>query len=262
MRRLLFVARMLFGSYQQWPLSKWVGFWFGSVQKITLNGYRICVRSRRISTKIADLAMAWEVFNDNVYDYYAIREDDVVVDVGGHIGSFTIKAAINCAKGKVFTFEPTPETFETLKENVKDLKNVHVFNAAVSDFTGTQQLYLADDNPAENSLFRKTDKHIDVELITMHDFFLIHQISRVNLLKIDCEGAEYNIVTNSIEELKNKVEKIVMEVHEPKYFGIPSRHSIQSLIHILESANFRVKYQPENRFQGYIYAKNRCFGSP
>ena len=256
-RRLVFVARMLFGSLRQWSLSKWIGFWLGSESNITLNGYPIRVRESRFSTKIADLAMAWEVFVDNVYDIYEIGEHDVVMDVGGHIGSFTTKAANQCKKGQVFTFEPSPETFKLLTDNVKKLENVKVFSSAISDHTGTQQLYLSEDNPAENSLLRKTDKYINVELITLRDFFTKFNIDRVNLMKLDCEGGEYNIVTSSIHELKNKVEKIVMEVHEPKYFDVPAHHSIKSLIDTLKSAGYKVDYKRENRFQGYIYAENR-----
>lgn len=217
------------------------------------------MRTGRFKTKIADLAMAWEVFVDNVYDAFEIKEHDVILDIGGHIGSFTTKAASKCTKGKIYTFEPTPETFSILSENVKDFKNVTVLGIAISDHSGTQQIYLSEDNPAENSLFRKTDKQVDVKLMTLRDFFSKFDVKRVNLMKLDCEGAEYAIVTSSINELKNKVEKIVMEVHEPEYFNVPSEHSIKSLLELLRSNGFEVSFRRENRFQGYICAENRNF---
>ena len=259
-RRLIFVARMLFWTFIYWPVKKWIGFWFGSITNISLNGYPINVRPGRGVAKIADLAMAWEVFIDNVYDAFEIGEHDVVFDIGGHIGSFTTKAARKCIHGQVFSFEPTPETFSILNQNVKDLKNVKAFRIAISDHSGTEQIYLSDNNPAENSLFRKTDKQIDVELMTLHDFFSKYEVNRVNLMKLDCEGAEYQIITSSINELKNKVEKIVMEVHEPKYFNIPVHHTIQSLIEIMQTNGFKVNFRRDNQYQGYIYAENRNIG--
>jgi FkbM family methyltransferase len=258
-RRLIFVARMVFGSFSIWPLRKWIGIWFGPISNVTLNGYTINIRTNRITTKIADLAVAWEVFVDNVYDSFAICNDDIILDIGGHIGSFTTKAANKCPNGKIYTFEPTPDTFSILGTNVKYLKNVEIFRTAISDHTGTEKYYLSENNPGENSLFRKTNKQTTVDLITLQDFFSKFGLSHVNLMKLDCEGAEYSIVTSSIAEIKKKVEKIVMEVHEPKYFDVPSEYTIHSLIEILQSAGFEVNFRRENQFQGYIYAKNLNF---
>lgn len=247
---------MLFGSYKRWPLREWFDIWFGSASTVMLNGYAITVRTKGVATKIADLAVAWEVFVDNVYDTFTISEDDVIIDIGGHIGSFTKKVAKECPNGKIYTFEPTPDTFSILSANVKDLNNVEVFKTAISDHTGTQNYYLSERNPGENSLFRKTNKQITVKLITLQEFFSKFDIRHVNLMKLDCEGAEYSIITSSIAEIKNKVEKIVMEVHEPRFFNIPSEYSIQTLVDVLKSAGFEVKFQRENKYQGYISATN------
>lgn len=253
-RRLAFVIRMIFSSFRQWNITAWLSFWFGRVTKVNLNNHEISVRGGSLANKISDLAMAWEVFMDNVYDVFQISKDDIVVDIGGHIGSFTVKAAAQCPAGHVYTFEPFPPTFSILDENVKGINNVTIFNKAVSDHTGKERLYLSKKNPAENSLLRTTDIHTTVELVSLDDIFSDLGIDHIDLLKLDCEGAEYKIIANAKTKLDH-IKKIVMEVHEPKYFNIPSEFTINKLIDTLEAAGFAVQFNRENKYQGYIYAQ-------
>ena len=203
--------------------------------------------------KIADLAMAWEVMVDNVYDAFAIKPEDTIVDIGGHIGSFTVKAASLASNGKVYTFEPFPSTYAVLAKNTENLKNVEIQQTAVSGASGAQELFFSSSNPAENSLLRKTDNSIEVPLVTLTDAFDKNHIKNVDLLKVDCEGAEYDILFNAGDSL-SIVQKMVMEVHEPKYFGIPDKYTIDGLIQLLEEHGFTVRFVRENRFQGYIFA--------
>src|SRR5688572_16229123 len=66
---------------------------------------------------------------------FFIKPKDVILDIGGHIGSFSIWAAQQASKGKVYTFEPNRENFQLLKENKKlnRATNLHIFNLAVSE---------------------------------------------------------------------------------------------------------------------------------
>jgi FkbM family methyltransferase len=244
---------MFFSSYNQWNFVTWFSFWFGTVRKVRISNYEISVRAGNYANKISDLAMAWEVFVDNVYDVFDIANDDVLVDIGGHIGSFTIKAASKCPAGHVYTFEPYTPTFLILDENVKGINNVTIFNKAVSDHSGSQRLYISHKNPAENSLIRTTDTHTTVELISLNDIFSNLGIDHIDLLKLDCEGAEYKIISTAKTNL-DYIKKIVMEVHEPKYFNISPEFTIQKLINTLETAGFYVNFKRENKYQGYIYA--------
>ncbi len=236
-----------------WSLRDWFKFWLGGSTKIELKGNPLCLRGGSYLAKIADLAMAWEVMVDNVYDAFPIQPADTIVDIGGHIGSFTVKAASQAVDGKVYAFEPFPSTYAVLQKNTENLKNVQAHQKAVSGISGTQQLFFSSSNPAENSLLRKTDNSIEVPLITLQEAFDINHIEKVDLMKIDCEGAEYDILFNAGDSLA-RVQKMVMEVHEPKYFDIPDKYTIDGLVILLENAGFQVSFVRENRFQGYIFA--------
>tara|TARA_B110000858_G_scaffold198442_1_gene265042 strand:- start:4299 stop:5039 length:741 start_codon:yes stop_codon:yes gene_type:complete len=236
-----------------WSLGDWFRFWLGGATKIELKGNSLNLRADNYLAKIADLAMAWEVMVDNVYDAFPIRPEDTIVDIGGHIGSFTVKAASQAINGKVYTFEPFPSTHAVLKKNTENLKNVHAQQTAVSGVCGSQELFFSSSNPAENSLLRKTDNSIEVPLVTLKAAFDMNHIENVDLMKIDCEGAEYDILFNAGDSL-SIVQKMVMEVHEPKHFDIPDKYTIDGLVQLLEDNGFKVSFVRENRFQGYIFA--------
>ena len=253
LRRLIFVFRMLSMTLVFWSLKDWFTFWLGGATTITLKGNSLNLRADNYMAKIADLAMAWEVMVDNVYDAFAIKPEDTIVDIGGHIGSFTVKAASLASNGKVYTFEPFPSTYAVLAKNTENLKNVEIQQTAVSGASGAQELFFSSSNPAENSLLRKTDNSIEVPLVTLTDAFDKNHIKNVDLLKVDCEGAEYDILFNAGDSL-SIVQKMVMEIHEPKYFGIPDKYTIDGLVQLLEEQGFTVSFVRENRFQGYIFA--------
>lgn len=253
LRRLLFVLRMLLMTLGFWSLRDWFNFWLGRATKIVLKGNSLNLRADNYLAKIADLAMAWEVMVDNVYDAFPIQPQDTIVDIGGHIGSFTVKAAAQAINGKVYAFEPFPSTYAVLKKNTENLKNVQVEQTAVSGVSGTQELFFSSSNPAENSLLRRTDKSVKVPLVTLKEVFDMNHIENVDLMKVDCEGAEYDILFNAGDSL-SIVQKMVMEVHEPKYFGIPDKYTIDGLVQLLEDNGFKVRFLRENRFQGYIFA--------
>lgn len=252
-RRVLFVLRMMFGTAKRWPISTWFGFWLGGRTSFQLEGVDLQVRSSKYFSKLADLAMAWEVLVDGVYDTYPISDGDVVVDVGGHIGSFSVKTASKSGAAKIYTCEPFPPTFDILRSNTEKFDHVEVSRIAISNRSGTDTLYFSEANPAENSLVRKTDNSIDVSLMTLEEFLDSKKITNVDLLKLDCEGAEFEILHAS-ENVLGRIQKMVMEVHEPEYFNINDKYSINGLVDFLSAAGFAVKFERENKFQGYIFA--------
>jgi len=253
LRRLVFVARMMVVTLSAWKLMDWFSFWMGSKNTIELKGISLTLRADNYLAKIADLAMAWEVIMDGVYDTYPITKTDTIVDIGGHIGSFATKAGILAPQGKVYVCEPFPSTYEVLAKNTAPHTNIKPHQIAISNRNGKDTFYFSSANPAENSLVRKSANSMEVPLITLGDFLAKNNITFVDLMKIDCEGAEYDILFGAKGHL-HKIKKMVMEIHEPEFFGISDRYSIAALMKFLEEEGFKVDFKRENKFQGYIYA--------
>jgi len=167
-----------------------------------------------------DSYIFYKVVHQNEYRLPDDLSKFIVVDIGAHIGSFTIACLQRNAK-YVFAYEAHPENYEIAKENVFErggFKNVELYNMAV---WSSEQ-----DSPSElsmGSLTQNTGQNavsviantFTVPTISLDDivFYITNkQYRQIDLLKIDCEGAEYPILysTTSLRSFRN----IMGEYHE------------------------------------------------
>ena len=144
-----------------------------------------------------------------------IKRENVVLDIGAHIGYYTLIFAKLVGKnGKVYAFEPEPTNFDLLKKNVEinGYKNVVLINKAVSNKNGKTKLYLGKENTADHRIYKSDDsrKFIEIETVKLDDYFKNHR--KVDFIKMDVQGAEYSVLQGMSKLLKNnKTIKIVSE---------------------------------------------------
>jgi FkbM family methyltransferase len=193
--------------------------------------YLIELRKSGLKLKARGIMDIWsikETFLDRFYERFGARIEDgwTVVDIGGGIGDYTLFAAAANPHGKVFAFEPFPESFTLLQQNLAAnsvTANVQAFAEAIWSQAGALKIdstlgepgqfisRSADDpsgSPAAGGSFTQ------VTSISMADAFARLEITRCDLMKIDCEGAEYPILFNTPEEVLGRVQRIVMEYHD------------------------------------------------
>lgn len=122
-------------------------------------------------------------------------------DIGANVGLFSLGVGVKLAglPGAIYAFEPCPSTFAVLEKNLQQnrLANVRTFSVAVSDQSGQASLYVNNSlKDGLNSLERPshTDAHVvghvPVSTVTLDDFVETHGITRVDVMKVDVEGAE------------------------------------------------------------------------
>lgn len=124
-----------------------------------------------------------------------LKPGAVMFDVGANVGYFSLLAAKAVAStGRVYAFEATPAVAERLAENVNlnGLDNVSVIHSAVCDRDGEVEFRIQIDDSEGNSLvnFSGDWPRIRVPAMTLDEFVARNQIDRVDLIKIDVEGAE------------------------------------------------------------------------
>ena len=210
------------------------------------NGVKFNARSRTRDSMV--IREVW-LFNDYVPEWLEIDRDAVVVDIGGHIGAFAIFAARRATAGKVFVFEPTPESFALLKQNLElnGQSNVMPFNLAVFGHGGPRQLALAADQVSHSVIFGAADaKRIEVQGICLADFMREHNLARIDFMKLDCEGAEYEILRECPDDVLARIERISAEVH-----GFDETHNREALGEFLKTKGFAVRLDPERRHMLY-----------
>ena len=168
-----------------------------------------------------DAAILAEVFLDNCYVRgLTIPDQPIVVDIGGYIGDFALYAANRLNARKVVVCEPSPRNWVLLKKNVANNHyedRVEMVNKAVTD---GEDVMLNVDAPdrgqarvsayyGSNNLDRRT-----VPGVTLASLVEDYGLRVIDLLKIDCEGGEYTILSTTPTEVFDRIRNVVFEYHE------------------------------------------------
>jgi FkbM family methyltransferase len=124
-----------------------------------------------------------------------VKEGDVVIDIGAHIGYYTLLLAkLVGPKGKVFAFEPNPENFKVLKKNIElnGYKNVVLEQKGISNKNTKTKFYFSKVNTGDGRVYKITGEEresCEVELIRLDDYFRKKRLSP-SFFKIDIQGFE------------------------------------------------------------------------
>jgi len=147
--------------------------------------------------------------------YGKIEKDWYVVDIGAQRGIFTIRAA-TFAK-EVHSYEPSEENFKALDKNLdlNRMTNVYANMMAVAGQRGFMNLVLSKSSLG-HSLYREiTDRPSGevqrVMTITLDD--VAKELPIIDFLKVDCEGAEFEMFYNAQPETFNKIQRFMIELH-------------------------------------------------
>ena len=143
-------------------------------------------------------AIFWEIEVELVAKrklFSLIKEGNNFIDIGAHIGQITLEAARIVGKeGKVFSFEPHPNTFAQFQQNValNNFSNITECNFGLGDEVGKFYVEVIDENNAGmNRISKNNSSNIAVEVKTLDDYLLTTDIKSLDFIKVDVEGFEY-----------------------------------------------------------------------
>jgi FkbM family methyltransferase len=168
----------------------------------------------------SDEATALRVVGERDYQRpgHEIRPTDTVIDIGANIGCFSVVAGMAANRGRVFAFEPDRDNYELAARNaaLNGLSNVVVEHAAVSGTPGTLRLFKG----AEFSYHTTTTSRRDhptggdeIRAVTLQQIFDRHHIDRCDFLKMNCEGAEYDILYKTPPAYLRRIDRVAIEYH-------------------------------------------------
>lgn len=156
----------------------------------------------------------WEEFETKVFKKN-IKKGDIVLDIGAHIGYYTLIAAkIVGKKGKVYAFEPDTKNFSILQKNVEanGCANVVLINKAVSDSDSETKLFLDKNNTGDHRIYKSKDHYESIKINTLTLDRLFEKNKHIDLIKIDIQGAEVKALLGAKELVKtNNNIKIITE---------------------------------------------------
>lgn len=195
---------------------------------------------------ISQLHILKEVFYHKAYEigFPKKEKNAVVVDIGAHYGYFSIFATKHCKTPcKLFSIEPSVSNFLAMQANLNSSKIHHIqtLNIGISGTTGIRTLFQS--KPQNHSIFSHyingMNEETQVHCLSLKDFIDDNNIEKIDFLKIDCEGAEHEIIQNTDFETLQKCTVISMEIHDMQHCGFNSDRTISNLI----NAGFEVLFQ-------------------
>jgi FkbM family methyltransferase len=159
-----------------------------------------------------------EIFLRN--EYGDIDPGSIVVDLGANIGTFAIYAAMNAPNVQVLAYEPMPEFFQLLQRNVSlnGLDgSIQCINSAVAADGADRELIVAASGlyfptlvPRESATAIQSVRVPCTDLVSILDS---HHLPRIDLLKMDVEGAEYDILYGLSPDAFQRIRALRMEYH-------------------------------------------------
>jgi FkbM family methyltransferase len=160
-----------------------------------------------------------ETWNENVYRIheYQFKDNAVFLDIGAIIGSVSLyvdnfnKVRDEDNKIKVYSVEPEPNNLLLLKENIKNnpTENITVINNAIWH---EQKTVLITNKGGNSSIIdERNDESVEVLAITIQDFIDLYGIDEIDVVKIDIEGAEFDLMINTPPETLAKIKYITLE---------------------------------------------------
>lgn len=190
------------------------------------------------------------VFSGSEYDLPSLPKFDkpLIIDLGGHIGSFSIFAwffyiSVN---PRIIVLEPSRNNFLQLTKNLKINRldsSITAIHAAIGTREGAATLDTSKDGDgyflADSGIVRnlRDVSHEECRITTMNALTTENGIELIDILKIDIEGSEYELFADSksFELIRNKVRVVLMEIHD-----LDQAHN-RTIIKELAGADFEIR---------------------
>jgi FkbM family methyltransferase len=249
------------GAYRNWPtyLAHHFGLARQREMEIELRRYNVHVRSPGRGYEFHSLYCM--MFEDDEYrlQRYNLPAGSTIIDIGAHIGWFTLSAFAQVAEARVFSYEPHPENYRLLAENLRlnGVSRGQAFQMAVAGEAGEALLVTSDHlgglSTAGSLLADKLyaghapKQSHKVRTTTLDEIVSVNRIERCALLKIDCEGAEHAILASASPDTLARIERLSIE-----WDDLDEERCKGSLVALLEARGFSV--ETGGRWWSILYA--------
>lgn len=176
-------------------------------------------------------------------DYGVVPDGAVILDLGANIGVFSVYAATTARAVTIYAYEPTADFYRLMQENVRLNRldgAVKCFNSAVGSNAQERELFVEGSElffptlvaPHGDGATRK----VRVPCTTLAEIVDANGLQRVDLLKMDCEGAEYEIFYSLPAAYFDRIKAIRMEYHNLD----ADRCNLHALATFLQSRNYQI----------------------
>ncbi len=159
-----------------------------------------------------------EIWYENVYrigEFYSPRKGDVIVDVGAHVGLFSIFLARMQAGCRIVSIEASTENFECLQQNTRSIANITAHNLALGSEPGWIKTTSDTGRSIDTRIVRLDHEEPgSTRILPVNELAGVVGSRQISLMKMDIEGAETEIFENIDDGMIASIEKLCMEYHD------------------------------------------------
>jgi len=231
-------------------------FGFGSSFKFDIKGFGEIEVPKRMMGPFRENFFDAVYFKGFPQGKLESMELQTVIDIGANVGFFSLSVFADYPEAKVYAFEPHPYNFKLLNERKEVFAQLdwEVFNTAVAGEEGTITLNAStlDGFATMASIHANASnvESVEVEALDLAQAMQIHNINQVDLLKLDCEGAEYPILYNAPDETFQKIKSICIETHQTE----EQDHNQSALHQFIKEKGYQTATASDTEKTGYIWA--------
>jgi FkbM family methyltransferase len=198
-------------------------------------------------TSSSDMTLIYEILLKSKYksEYFFPKEiaPKIIFDIGGNIGITAIYLSKLFPNAQIYCFEPLKENYEIMEKNIQSYNNIKAFNFGLGSSNGNFKVYLSDDSENfggasfyPNAQGNKSDPYVLCRVKNINDIIKKFNIKSIDLIKIDTEGAEYDILTSLDGLILRNTAWVSGELHGNRDF---------ELLNYLESFGFSIALKKE-----------------
>ncbi len=184
--------------------------------------------------------------------------DPTIIDVGAHIGTFSILSSLKIPEARVFAIEASEESYRVLEKNVTEngLSNIEAIHAAASPVNEKIKLFHSAEtgNWGHSITTQLSNSFEEVDGITISQIIENYNLDKIDLIKFNCEGAEFDILMKLNEASLLRIGCGIVLYHE----DLNMNYKIQDLADRLRSCGFHTKiiFRNNDKGRGWLIMYN------
>tara|TARA_R110000737_G_scaffold163384_1_gene190980 strand:+ start:58 stop:1017 length:960 start_codon:yes stop_codon:yes gene_type:complete len=169
---------------------------------------------------------SWDsiMYGDEYKNMFEIFEDDIVYDLGANVGAFSKWVDLKYPYTQIYGFEPTPGYLDCLNNTFSNKEQIQFFSKAISNKEEIKHFNIFKDG-VTNSLIPNLNNHnaenykgkVEIECVNLEEFINKNNLFQPTFIKMDIEGAEYDVIDSLSDEFILNTRILLLEFHNFHY---------------------------------------------
>lgn len=208
-----------------------------------INGYQILVLANEDVGRSIRFSCDYEPA-ETMFLTKFLSDDSICLDVGANVGYYTLLMAVHAPRGQVYAFEPIEINAALLRAStaLNGLSNIEIIRSAIGATIGETRFSQSVDT-AYSSLFatdrNPTEREISVQVTTLDQFVKEHSLSKIDVLKVDVEGAEGLVVEGAkllLSDPARRPRLVLLELYQPNL--APFKTDVLSIVNLMVKVGY------------------------